>query len=69
MQPMGEEESSNDLGLPVKRPRRSGAPRRASHAVGLLDRNVSSDSYSEEENWEEVFRVRGLRLHKERART
>lgn len=50
MQPLGEEESSNDLGLPVKRPCRSCAPRRASHAVGLLDGNVSSDSYSEEEN-------------------
>ena len=54
MQPVGEEESSNDLGLQVKRPCRSRAPSRASHALGLLDRNVSSDSYSEEENWEEV---------------
>ena len=54
MQPVGAEESSNALGLPVKRPCRSRAPRRASHALGLLDRNVSSDSYSEEENWEEV---------------
>ena len=55
---MGEEESSNDLGLPVKRPRRSGAPPRASHAVGLLDRNVSADTYSEEENWKEVNRAK-----------
>lgn len=54
MQPVGEEESSNDLGLQVKRPCRSRAPRRAFHALGLLDRNVSSDSYSVEENWKEV---------------
>ena len=45
MQPVGAEESSNALGLPVKRPCRSRAPRRASHALGLLDRNVSSVSY------------------------
>ena len=45
MQPVGAEESSDALGLPVKRPSRSRAPRRASHALGLLDRNVSSDSY------------------------
>ena len=54
VRPVGEEESSNDLGLQVKRPCRSRAPRRAFHVLGLLDRNVSSDSYSEEENWEEV---------------
>ena len=58
MQPEGEEESSNDLGLPVKRPCRSRAPRRAFHALGLLDRNVLSDSYSEEENWEKVNRAK-----------
>ena len=51
MQPVGEEESSNDFGLPVKRPCRSRALGRASHTVGPLDRNVSSDNYSEEENW------------------
>ena len=54
VQSVGEEESFNDLGLQVKGPCRSRAPRRAFHAFGLLDRNVSSDSYSEEENWEEV---------------
>lgn len=58
MQPVGEEESSNDLRLPVKRPCRSRAPRRAFHALGLLDRNVLSDSYSEEENWEKVNRAK-----------
>ena len=57
MQPVGEGESSNDLGLPVKRPCRSRAPRRAPHALGLLDRNVSSDSCSEED-WEEVNRAK-----------
>ena len=54
VQSVGEEESFNDLGLQVKGPCRNRAPRRAFHAFGLLDRNVSSDSYSEEENWEEV---------------
>ena len=58
MQPVGEEESSNDLGLEVNRPCRSRSPRRAFHALGLLDRNVSSDGYSEEENWEEVNRAK-----------
>ena len=74
MQPVGAEESSNALGLPVKRPCRSRAPRRASHALGLLDRNVSSGSYrrigrSEPSQVTALFRVRGLRVHKERART
>ena len=40
IKPVGEEESSSDVGLPIKRPGRSRTPRRASHAVGLLDRNV-----------------------------
>ena len=54
MKPVGGEESSSDVGLPIKRPCRSRAPRRASHGVRFLDRKVSSDNYSEEENWEEV---------------
>ena len=58
VQPAGEEESSNDLGLQVKRPCRSREPRRAFHALGLPDRKVSSDSYGEEENWEEVNRAK-----------
>ena len=58
MQHVGVEESSNDVGLPVKRRCLSRAPRRASHAVGFLDRNVSSHNYCEEENWEEVNRAK-----------
>lgn len=58
MQPVGEEECSNDVGLPAKRPCHSRAPRRASHAVVLLDRNLSSENYSEENNWEEANRAK-----------